>query len=109
MPIYEYRRADCGHDLEVMQKMSEDPLTDCPACSKPTLKKKISAVGFRLKGGGWYETDFKTGDKKKNLANKDDAPAKESSKSESAKKTDSSPTSDAKPAKPAKATPSTPA
>ena len=109
MPIYEYRCTDCGNELEAMQKMSDNPLTDCPACSKPALKKKISAVGFRLKGGGWYETDFKTGDKKKNLANKDDKPAKESEKSESAKKTDSSAKDDAKPAKPAKATTSTPA
>ncbi|NJN47654.1 MAG: zinc ribbon domain-containing protein [Candidatus Competibacteraceae bacterium] len=104
MPIYEYRCADCGHELEAMQKMSEDPLTDCPACSKPTLKKKISAVGFRLKGGGWYETDFKTGDKKKNLANKDESPSsskdnKDSGKSESAKKTESAAKSDTKPAK----------
>jgi putative FmdB family regulatory protein len=60
--------------MEAIQKMSEDPLKDCPACGEPALKKKISAVAFRLKGGGWYETDFKTGDKKKNLA-KDDAPA----------------------------------
>ncbi|MCP5420036.1 MAG: zinc ribbon domain-containing protein [Gammaproteobacteria bacterium] len=74
MPIYEYRCGACGHELEAIQKMSEDPLTDCPACGAPALKKKISAVAFRLKGGGWYETDFKTGGKKKNLA-KDDASA----------------------------------
>lgn len=67
MPIYEYRCADCSHELERIQKVSDDPLTECPACGRPTLKKLISAAGFRLKGGGWYETDFKQGDKKKNL------------------------------------------
>ena len=64
MPIYEYRCADCGHELEVMQKLADTPLQDCPECEQPALKKKISAVGFRLKGSGWYETDFKTGNKK---------------------------------------------
>ncbi len=67
MPIYQYRCEHCGEELEKMQKLADAPLTDCPACGQPTLKKVISAVGFRLKGGGWYETDFKTGDKKKNL------------------------------------------
>lgn len=64
MPIYEYRCADCGHELEAMQKLSEAPLTDCPACQAGRLRKRISPVAFRLKGSGWYETDFKTGDKK---------------------------------------------
>ena len=67
MPIYEYQCQACGHELEALQKLSDDPLTDCPNCNKADLKKKISAAGFRLKGSGWYETDFKTG-KKKNLA-----------------------------------------
>ncbi|MEP0202797.1 MAG: zinc ribbon domain-containing protein [Halioglobus sp.] len=67
MPIYEYQCQDCGESLEVLQKISDAPATDCPACGKPTLKKKVSAAAFRLKGGGWYETDFKTGNKK-NLA-----------------------------------------
>tara|TARA_R110002095_G_scaffold211320_1_gene199371 strand:- start:1576 stop:1857 length:282 start_codon:yes stop_codon:yes gene_type:complete len=67
MPIYEYRCAECGHQLEALQKMSESPLLDCPACAKPGLNKLISAAGFRLSGSGWYETDFKTGSKK-NLA-----------------------------------------
>ena len=64
MPIYEYRCEDCGHQMEVLQKLSDDALTDCPECGKPALKKLISAAGFRLKGGGWYETDFKSGSKK---------------------------------------------
>ena len=67
MPIYEYQCKACGHELEALQKISDDPLRDCPACSQPELRKKISAAAFRLKGGGWYETDFKTGGKK-NLA-----------------------------------------
>jgi len=64
MPIYEYRCDACGHELEAMQKMADAALTDCPACHKSALKKLISAAGFRLKGGGWYETDFKSGSKK---------------------------------------------
>ncbi|MFQ5470403.1 MAG: FmdB family zinc ribbon protein [Gammaproteobacteria bacterium] len=64
MPIYEYMCISCGHDLEVLQKMSDPKLTDCPACGKPDLQKQISAAGFRLKGSGWYETDFKGGGKK---------------------------------------------
>jgi len=64
MPIYEYRCESCGHQLEALQRLSDDALVDCPACSKPALKKQISAAGFRLKGGGWYETDFKSGNKK---------------------------------------------
>jgi putative FmdB family regulatory protein len=67
MPVYEYECQACGHYLESLQKISEPPLTDCPACGEPELKKLISAAGFRLKGGGWYETDFKNKDKKKNL------------------------------------------
>jgi putative FmdB family regulatory protein len=64
MPIYEYQCRSCGHQHEALQKLSDPALTDCPACDKPDLAKKISAAGFRLKGGGWYETDFKGGGKK---------------------------------------------
>ncbi|WP_293649591.1 FmdB family zinc ribbon protein [Thiolapillus sp.] len=67
MPFYEYRCDACGHEFEAMQKMSDAPLKECPECGEPKLVKLISASGFRLKGGGWYETDFKSG-KKKNLA-----------------------------------------
>jgi putative FmdB family regulatory protein len=67
MPIYEYQCESCGHALEALQRLSDPLLVDCPACNKPALKKQISAAGFRLKGGGWYETDFKSGNKK-NLA-----------------------------------------
>ena len=72
MPIYEYQCQACGFETEVLQKLSDDPLAVCTACSKPSFKKKISAAGFRLKGGGWYETDFKTG-AKKNLAGSSDS------------------------------------
>ncbi|MFP3873292.1 MAG: FmdB family zinc ribbon protein [Thiohalophilus sp.] len=67
MPIYEYQCEQCDHVLEAIQKMSDAPLSECPACGKPALKKLISAAGFRLKGSGWYETDFKSGNRK-NLA-----------------------------------------
>lgn len=59
MPIYEYRCEACGHELEDIQKISDEPLKECPACGQPGLRKLISAAGFRLKGSGWYETDFK--------------------------------------------------
>jgi putative FmdB family regulatory protein len=70
MPIYEYQCSACGHTLETLQKISEPPLTTCPACNVEALQKLISASAFRLKGGGWYETDFKTGNKK-NVAQSD--------------------------------------
>ena len=79
MPIYEYRCNACGHQLEVMQKLSDPELSDCPSCDQPELRKLISTVGFRLKGSGWYETDFKSGDRKKNIA-KDDGPPADASK-----------------------------
>jgi len=67
MPFYEYRCDACNHNFEALQKISDDALVDCPACNQPSLKKLISAAGFRLKGQGWYETDFKSGSKR-NLA-----------------------------------------
>ncbi len=76
MPIYEYRCNHCGNELEAIQKLSESPLTFCPACETDGLKKRISAAVFRLRGGGWYETDFKS-DKKKNVAGDDDGASKE--------------------------------
>ena len=59
MPIYAYRCESCGHAKDVLQKMSDAPLTDCPACAAPTFKKQLTAAGFQLKGSGWYATDFK--------------------------------------------------
>ncbi|MEM6576317.1 MAG: zinc ribbon domain-containing protein [Pseudomonadota bacterium] len=67
MPFYEYRCEECGHELEALQKISDEPLVDCPNCGASALRKLVSAAAFRLKGGGWYETDFKK-DGKKNLA-----------------------------------------
>ena len=61
MPIYEYQCQSCEHRFEAIQKMSDDRLTDCPACHESALKKLVSAAAFKLKGGGWYETDFKHG------------------------------------------------
>ena len=72
MPIYEYQCQSCGHLHEALQKVSDAPLVDCPACGAAQLRKKISAAGFRLKGAGWYETDFKTGGKKNLAASGDD-------------------------------------
>ena len=91
MPIYEYQCSACGHQMEVLQKVSDAPLRKCPECGKPKLQKLISAPSFRLKGGGWYETDFKSGNKR-NLAEggKDEKPASKDK--------------DAKPVKPAKST-----
>jgi len=81
MPIYEYECKQCGHKMDALQKMSDDPLKDCPECGKPELKKLISAAGFRLKGAGWYETDFKSGGKK-NLASDSDSSKASSTKKE---------------------------
>lgn len=61
MPIYAYRCNACGHEKEVLQKMSDAPLTHCPACDTENFCKQITAAGFQLKGGGWYATDFKGG------------------------------------------------
>jgi len=67
MPIYEYQCQACDKQLEVLRKISDAPLVECPACGEAALRKKVSAAAFRLKGGGWYETDFKTSGQK-NLA-----------------------------------------
>ena len=64
MPIYEYQCNSCSHQLEKLQRMSDQPLRDCPECGEAGLRRLVSAAGFRLKGAGWYETDFKKGDKK---------------------------------------------
>ena len=61
MPIYAYKCDSCGHAKDVLQKMSDDPLTKCPSCGAPTFNKQLTAAGFQLKGSGWYATDFKGG------------------------------------------------
>jgi putative FmdB family regulatory protein len=98
MPIYEYRCQQCGHELEKLQRMSDAPLVDCPACEKPGLKRLISAAGFRLKGGGWYETDFKQG-QKRNLVEGADA-KKDSTESPKKDSGDSSKSAETKTSKP---------
>lgn len=65
MPIYAYRCAACGHAKDVLQKLSDAPLTDCPACGAPRFEKQVTAAGFQLKGSGWYVTDFRDGQSKK--------------------------------------------
>ena len=76
MPIYLYRCADCGHSLEALQKMSDAKLTECPECHASALQKQITAASFKLKGTGWYETDFKnSGKPAAKKAAKTDAPS----------------------------------
>lgn len=107
MPFYEYQCSACGHHHEELQKVSARPLRKCPACGRGALKRLVSAPVFRLKGGGWYETDFK-GDKdqQRNLAGDKEPAAGESPPAEKPKEekkdakpaTDAKPTTDAKPA-----------
>lgn len=75
MPIYAYRCAACGHAKDVLQKLSDAPLTDCPACGAPRFEKQVTAAGFQLKGSGWYVTDFRDGQAKKGDAKGTDKPA----------------------------------
>jgi putative FmdB family regulatory protein len=95
MPFYEYECSACKFYVEALQKISDPPMKKCPSCKKPTLKKLVSAPVFRLKGSGWYETDFKSDqDKKRNLVGEDKDTSSSDTKSESATKEKS----DAKPA-----------
>src|ERR1700733_87314 len=85
MPFYEYQCGNCGHSLEAMQKISDPALKKCPSCGKAQLQKLMSAPVFRLKGGGWYETDFKSDqDSKRNLAERPEADAPKEEKKETA-------------------------
>src|SRR5580700_11298185 len=94
MPFYEYECSSCRFYVEVLQKISEQPLKKCPSCKKNALKKLVSAPVFRLKGGGWYETDFKSDQEtKRNLAEK--AEASESKAEAKADKADAKPTTPA--------------
>ena len=88
MPIYEYECKGCGHKFEAIQRVSDDALRDCPECEQAELKKLISAAGFRLKGGGWYETDFKGSGKKRNLAGDKSSSGKDGAKAASSAKTE---------------------
>jgi putative FmdB family regulatory protein len=98
MPIYEYRCGACGHELEVLQKLSDPQLSDCPQCKAPALAKLISPVGFQLKGSGWYATDFKGSGKPANKGNggNGDGTAKTADKSGETKSESASDSSPAK-------------
>ncbi|MES2047370.1 MAG: FmdB family zinc ribbon protein [Pseudomonadota bacterium] len=109
MPIYAYRCEECGFAKDVLQKMSDEPLTVCLECGKPSFKKQVTAAGFQLKGSGWYVTDFRDG--KAGAGTNTVAPAtgsanESASESASASSTgsgDAAPTSSAAPASPAPA------
>lgn len=92
MPIYAYKCAECGHELDVIRKVSDAPLTECPLCGKHALVKQVTAAGFQLKGGGWYVTDFRdAGSGKKKEAGKpeDKAAADQATESKADAKTES--------------------
>ena len=84
MPIYEYKCEACGYKFEKLQKISDDPLKICPSCGAPKLSKLVSAAAFRLKGGGWYETDFKTSDRR-NVSDSEQSKKTESSEKSASK------------------------
>jgi len=90
MPIYQYACENCGHQMEAIQKMSDPVLVDCPACNEPSLRKQVTAAAFRLKGTGWYETDFK-GSKKQTSTKTSDSNSEPTKKAspDSSNKTDS--------------------
>jgi len=95
MPFYEYQCQACGAQVEALQKISDPPLKKCPECGKAKLRKLVSAPVFRLKGGGWYETDFKSdGEKKRNLVETEKAETK--SEDKAADKAEAKPAAEAK-------------
>ncbi|MBU6200166.1 MAG: zinc ribbon domain-containing protein [Xanthomonadaceae bacterium] len=103
MPIYEFECADCGNVFDRLQKISDPDPAVCPDCGKKKVHRRVTAPAFRLAGSGWYETDFKKdGDRKRNLAGKDEAPKAEAAKSEAAKS--EAPAKDSKPKADAKST-----
>ncbi len=112
MPIYAYKCSSCGHAADALQKMSADPLTECPACGKSTYSKQVTAPSFQLKGSGWYVTDFK-GEKKPAAvpvaaeAGKDAAPTTDTAKSDKPAETATSSSSESSTAASPAATPPT--
>ncbi|UOD50442.1 FmdB family zinc ribbon protein [Orrella daihaiensis] len=96
MPIYAYRCSNCGHEQDVLQKMSDAPLTQCPACGQSTYAKQVTAAGFQLKGSGWYVTDFRN-----NGAKSGASTGKTAQTAESASDSSSSSSSDASSTSPA--------
>ena len=104
MPIYGYACGECEHVFDVLQKMSDPRLVDCPECGEATLTKQLSAPKFRLKGQGWYETDFKTGDKRNIAGDSEKKSTSDSKKSDKAdKKTETKKAPDSKTASDSKA------
>ncbi|HZR01828.1 MAG TPA: FmdB family zinc ribbon protein [Burkholderiales bacterium] len=83
MPIYEYRCGSCGFEKEYLQKLTDSPIVDCPACGKAQMSKLVSAAGFQLKGTGWYATDFKGGGKPQEKKDDTKGEAKSESKADS--------------------------
>ncbi|MDR5853554.1 zinc ribbon domain-containing protein [Caballeronia sp. LZ062] len=116
MPIYAYRCASCGHEKDVLQKLSDAPLTQCPACGKDAFSKQVTAAGFQLKGSGWYVTDFrggsngsaapKSGDNAQAASGSGDSNSGDSAKAGTASSSDAAPKSAAPDA--GTSTPSTP-
>jgi putative FmdB family regulatory protein len=88
MPIYAYKCASCGHAKDVLQKISDAPLTECPACGKDTFSKQLTAAGFQLKGSGWYATDFRGGSGGTSAAATGAAASSEAAASDSASSSD---------------------
>jgi len=86
MPIYGYQCQACGHEFELMQKMSDPAPAVCPSCGKPEVRKQLSAAGFQLKGSGWYATDFKGGDKKTSDKKESDTKSSDKGSSDSGPK-----------------------
>ena len=108
MPIYAYRCESCGFDKDVLQKMSDAPLTQCPSCGADTFRKQVTAAGFQLKGSGWYVTDFRGGNGAKSGAATGAKAAGENASSEGSKPAGegaASGSSDASAAAPAASTP----
>lgn len=101
MPFYEYECSNCKFYVEALQKISDEPLKQCPSCKKKTLKKLVSAPNFRLKGSGWYETDFKSDkEEKRNLADREEpAESKSEAKETAAKEAEPKAASAEKPTK----------
>ena len=108
MPIYEYSCQSCGNEIEKLQRMNDPAPSECPECGEPDLRRKISAAAFRLKGAGWYETDFKQGNKR-NLADSSSDKEAGSKTKESADKSESKGSSDAKVGKTTEASKTKPA
>jgi putative FmdB family regulatory protein len=98
MPIYAFECDSCGHSFDRLQKLSDPDPDTCPECEKPSIRRQLTAPAFRLAGSGWYETDFKKdGDKKRNLAKSEDAPAKSGGDAKPEAKPEAKPAADSKP------------